>query len=207
VSDPPGPVTALDALGSAVLQLLDAPWDATVARVDGVPVYGATSIAELRRRLLTAAEITLELGGTTPRRLVVRVDGPPVALPNDWPTRAGTPALNELEPTFWEVVQWDGDTARLNRLDVLWLLRGAPVAGVSRSGGFQLSHNELWLSLRLPIWSVLTTVDGVPPAGPTALLDLTERLCTAPDVTLTFRHNGETFTRVLHIDGPPATPP
>jgi hypothetical protein len=36
---------------------------------------------------------------------------------------------------------------------------------------------------------------------------LRTRLCTAPEVTLTLRHDGETFTRVVRIDGAPVTPP
>jgi hypothetical protein len=203
-----GPVVAYPALGLDVVTLLDLPWDAPVAGVDGVAVYGATSVTELRRRLLTEEQVTLALGGASPGRLVIRVEGAPVPLPDDWPTRAGTPELNQLQPNaVSDLVRWDGDTARLDRLAVLWLLRGAPFAGVPKRDGFQLSHNELGWALRVPVWSVLTTVDGAPATGPTALLDLTERLCTAPEVTLTFRRDGETFTRVVRIDGAPVTPP
>lgn len=207
--DPPGPIHVDRALGDAIAELLDLPWGTTLERIDGVPAYGAASVTELRRRLLTAREVVLDLGGAAPRGLVVHVEGEPVALPDDWPSPRGAPALDALEPgPFADLVLRDGDTARLHRLAVPWLLRGEPLSGVPARGALQLDNSLFWSALRVPPWTVLTAVDGAPATDPTALLDLTARLCTAAEVTLTFRgRDGGTFTRVVHVEGPPVTPP
>ncbi|MES2642620.1 MAG: hypothetical protein V4850_24265 [Myxococcota bacterium] len=203
--DVPGPVTVYRALGGTVADLLDLPWDAPLERMDGVAVYGATSLTALRRRLLTGAEVSIELGGATPKRVLVHVEGEPVVLPDDWPARRrGAPELAP-DPLDEHFVR-DGDTVRTSRL-ALRSVFSDPLSGHPHQDGVRLAPNVLWGALDVPIPAVLTAVDGTPATDPTALEDLGTRLCTAPRVTLTLVVRGEVFQRVVVIDGPPATPP
>ena len=82
-----------------------------------------------------------------------------------------------------------------------------PLTGHRTRDGLRLGPNMLWHVLDVPMGAALASADGQPATDPTSLDDLGTRLCTVPEVTLTFQNNGETFTRVVQIDGPPVTPP
>ena len=205
VEDLARPVDVLRAFGPAIADVLALPWAATIERADGVPIYGATGLTALRRRLLTGDEVTLELGGARPTRVVVHVEGAPIALPDGWPARrrgAPAPADDPPDPRFVR----EGDTVRMSRL-ALRSMFVDPLTGHRTRDGLRLGPNMLWHVLDVPMGAALASADGQPATDPTSLDDLGTRLCTVPEVTLTFQNNGETFTRVVQIDGPPVTPP